>query len=251
MNYSFLSSRQKNPQNQYRTHDQRTTYEKVTIVVNRRLKKGWRVRVDFKTGERTLFIPAVLEAPPQEIKECLLRWASLPIARKDRCAAGFTKMKRELENRIREYMYSQGVRRERVSRINPLIFDHQTKGFNYDLKLIFNTINKAYFKNSITSYVRWGQNKSKISYQTTRIDRNGDPFNLITISGIYDSPLVPEHVIYGVMYHEMLHIAIPPKTVNGRRVVHGKEFKTAERKFPFYDQWIAWEKENMRRLLRS
>jgi hypothetical protein len=37
--------------------------------------------------------------------------------------------------------------------------------------------------------------------------------------------------------------------VNGRRVVHGRDFKEAERKFPFYDQWIAWEKENMGRLI--
>ncbi|MDR0330193.1 MAG: hypothetical protein LBH93_00575, partial [Chitinispirillales bacterium] len=47
----------------------------------------------------------------------------------------------------------------------------------------------------------------------------------------------------------MLHIAIPPRTVNGRRVIHGRDFKAAERKYPLYNQWIKWEKENMGKLL--
>ncbi|MDR0305766.1 MAG: SprT-like domain-containing protein [Chitinispirillales bacterium] len=219
------------------------------IVISKRLKKSWRVKVCFRTGDRVLTLPSVLENPPQEIKSCLLNWAMLPVSSKARRSPGFVRAKRELENMIRAYMESCGVKKERVSRINPLIFEHQTKGFNYNLQKIFDTVNRAYFKGEIRSYIRWGQNASRTSYQTIRIDKDGNPFNLITISGVYDSPLVPEHVIYGLVYHEMLHIAIPPRLVNGRRVVHGKDFKLAEKKYPFYDQWIEWERENMGGLL--
>ncbi len=250
MTFKSISSQADNSKNLHKSPDRtRTPDSDVTIVISNRLKKSWRVRVDFRTGKRTLTIPAVLADPPPEINEYLLQWARLPVTRKTRCKSGFMKRKRELENKIRSYMHSKGVRKERTSRINPIFFDHQTKGFNFDLKQIFNTINKAYFAGRIESYVRWGQNRSKISYQTTRLDRNGNLFNLITISGIYDSPVVPEYVVYGVMYHEMLHIAIPPRIVNGRRVVHGKEFKEAERKYPFFDLWIEWEQENMGKLL--
>jgi len=222
---------------------------KLEIVVNKRLRKSWRVKVIFKSGERTLTIPPVLSNPPQEIKEALVRWAMLPMNARARKSPGFAKTKRDLENKIRDYMESCGVPKERISKVNPLVFEHQTKGFNYDLQGIFNTVNRAYFRGEIKSYIRWGHGASRTSYQTTRLDRDGNPFNLITISGVYDSPLVPEHVIYGLVYHEMLHIAIPPRTVNGRRVIHGRDFKAAERKYPFYEQWIEWEQQNMSGLL--
>jgi len=223
--------------------------DNLEVVVNKRLRKSWRVKVVFKTGERTLTIPPILSNPPQEIKEALVRWALLPMNAKARRSPNFAKTKRELESKIRDYMESCGVPKERVSKVNPLVFEHQTKGFNYDLQRIFNTVNRAYFSGEIISYIRWGQNASRTSYQATRIDKDGNPFNLITISGVYDSPLVPEHVIYGLVYHEMLHIAIPPRTVNGRRVIHGKDFKEAEKKYPFYEQWIEWERQNMGALI--
>lgn len=248
MQISVFASSQKS-QIHNNLHISAASLSNLEIVVNKRLKKSWRVKVVFKTGERTLTIPSVLSDPPQEIKEALVQWATLPMGARARRSPGFAKTKRELENMIRGYMESRGVPKERVSKINPLIFEHQTKGFNYDLQKIFDTVNRAYFHGEIKSYIRWGHNASRTSYQTTRLDKEGCQFNLITISGVYDSPVVPEHVIYGLVYHEMLHIAIPPRTVNGRRIIHGKDFKTAERKYPFYDQWIEWERENMSALL--
>jgi len=219
------------------------------IVVNRRMKKSWRVQVNFKTGERVLTIPEVLANPPEHVKECLIRWAMMPMTRKARRGADFVKNKRSMEETIRAYMESCGVAQERKSRIDPAMFEHQTKGFAYDLREIFDALNRGYFNGELKSYIRWGQTASRTSYQTTRIDKGGNQFNLITISGVYDSPQVPQYAIYGLVYHEMLHIAIPPRVVNGRRVIHGRDFKAAEKKYPFYNQWIEWEKQNMARLL--
>jgi len=226
-----------------------STLNNLEVVVNKKLRKSWRVKVVFKTGERTLTVPPILSNPPQEIKEALVRWAMLPMGARARRSKEFAKIKRDLEDKIRAYMESCGVPKERISKVNPIVFEHQTKGFNYDLQELFDTVNRAYFRGEIKSYIRWGHNASRTSYQTTRVDKDGNPFNLITISGVYDSPLVPEHVIYGIIYHEMLHIAIPPRTVNGRRVIHGRDFKIAERKYPFYEQWIEWERENMSSLI--
>jgi len=183
------------------------------------------------------------------VRDSLIRWAMLPMSRKARRGAEFVRHKKTLEETIHAYLESRGVPNERKSRVDPRLFEHQTKGFNYDLQDIFDVLNRGYFHGAIKSYIRWGRDASRTSYQTTRIDRDGNPFSLITISGVYDSPHVPEFAIYGLVYHEMLHVAIPPRVVNGRRVVHGRDFKEAERKFPFYDQWIAWEKENMGRLI--
>ncbi|MDR2577917.1 MAG: SprT-like domain-containing protein [Chitinispirillales bacterium] len=221
------------------------------IVVNRRLKKSWRVKVNFRTGERVLTIPEVLANPPEEVRESLIRWAMLPMTRKARRNAAFASNKKTLEETIRAYMESCGVCQERKSRFNPAAFENQARGVNYDLQMIFDTLNRTYFHGEMKSYIRWGHGASKTSYQTTRVDKGGNQFNLITISGVYDSPQVPEYAVFAIVYHEMLHIAIPPYMVNVRRVVHGKEFKAAEKKFPFYNQWITWERENMSRLIMN
>jgi len=50
------------------------------------------------------------------------------------------------------------------------------------------------------------------------------------------------------MYHEMLHIAIRSKIVNGRRKVHPPEFKKMDRAFPDYDEIQKWIKKYRARL---
>ena len=221
------------------------------IVVNKRMKKNWRAEIHFKTGKRVLTIPEVLANAPPEIRERLVRWAMLPMTRSARRGINFASDKRNLEEAIRTYMDSCGVQRERKSRIDPAAFERQTKGLTYDLQSIFDALNREYFQGGINSYIRWGYSASRTSYQTARIDKEGNLFNLITVSGVYDSPQVPEYAIRGLVYHEMLHIAIPPRLVNSRRVIHGRDFKAAERKFPFYEQWVKWERENMWRLVRN
>lgn len=221
------------------------------IAVNRRLRNSWRVRADSKTGRRLLSIPQILADAPQDVKDCLVKWAMLPLTRKARRSPAVLNDKRLWESAVRAYMESKGVTGVRASRADPAVFESQTRGGVYNLRDIFNAVNAAYFDNRIASCLRWGRCDSRTSYCAVKYDREGNPFNLITISGVYDSPKVPEYAIYGLMYHEMLHIAIPPRTVNGRRVVHGRDFKAAERKYPFYGKWAAWEKENLAKLLAS
>jgi len=50
------------------------------------------------------------------------------------------------------------------------------------------------------------------------------------------------------MYHEMLHIAMPSKVVNGRRRIHPPEFKKMDRAFPDYDVIQKWIKKHRTRL---
>jgi hypothetical protein len=221
------------------------------ITVNSRLRKNWWVRADRKTGKRVLCIPKVLADAPPEIMDCLTRWAMLPMSRRARRGAECRLEKRNAEKAIFDYMESAGVAPRRASRVDPAAFERQTAGAAYNLREIFDSMNRAFFNNEIISSVRWGRAASGTSYHTVKSDKEGNPFNLITISGIYDSRAVPEYAIRGLMYHEMLHIAIPPRTVNGRRVIHGRDFKAAERKYPYYDQWVAWEKENAGRLLAN
>ena len=74
---------------------------------------------------------------------------------------------------------------------------------------------------------------------------------LIRIHPNLDDERVPRYFVELVVFHEMLHQAIPPVTArDGRRIVHGREFRTREKRFPGYDRARSWEKQNLHLLLR-
>jgi hypothetical protein len=47
------------------------------------------------------------------------------------------------------------------------------------------------------------------------------------------------------VYHECLHIAVPPAIRDGRRVVHGREFRRREKEYRFYEEWRRWHAEKL------
>ncbi|KMQ51234.1 hypothetical protein CHISP_1940 [Chitinispirillum alkaliphilum] len=215
------------------------------IRYSKKLKNSWRVVLS--KGKRTLTLPAFFQSAPEEIKEALEAWALLPHFRPGKQKKEVLRFKRELEIKIRSFSTEYACPQNKRSK-DPSIYENNTQGVIYNLRDVFDTINKNHFDNQLKSYVRWGKVNSKTSYQTTRSDHLGKSYNLITIAGIYNSKTVPEFVINGIMYHEMLHIKIPPYIKNGRRVVHGKEFRDAEKNMPMYNEWTEWEKNNMHKL---
>lgn len=63
----------------------------------------------------------------------------------------------------------------------------------------------------------------------------------IVISRTLDDPEVPEFVLDYVVYHELLHIVIPPRIgPSGRRIVHCAAFKRAEARFPQQAEAERW-----------
>ena len=55
---------------------------------------------------------------------------------------------------------------------------------------------------------------------------------IIRIHPTLDRVEVPEFYVAAVVFHEMLHQAVPAREVNGRRIVHGAEFRRRERAVP-------------------
>lgn len=65
----------------------------------------------------------------------------------------------------------------------------------------------------------------------------------IVISRVLDDAQVPEFVLDYVVYHEILHIILPPERGGGRtgrRRVHPPEFKAAERRFARWKEAEGW-----------
>ena len=74
---------------------------------------------------------------------------------------------------------------------------------------------------------------------------------IIRIHPTLDRPEVPEFYVAAVVFHEMLHQAVPVVEVGGRRVVHGKEFRRRERVYPDHARAKEWEDRNLSLLLSS
>ncbi len=74
---------------------------------------------------------------------------------------------------------------------------------------------------------------------------------LVRIHPALDQAWVPAAFVEFVIYHELIHALCPPEVVNGRRKVHTEAFKALERRFPCYEEALAWERANLHRLLES
>ncbi|HEY6050302.1 MAG TPA: SprT-like domain-containing protein, partial [Thermoanaerobaculia bacterium] len=75
---------------------------------------------------------------------------------------------------------------------------------------------------------------------------------LIRLHPALDDERVPAHFVEMVVFHEMLHQVFPPTMEDdGRRCVHGPEFRAAERRYPGYDRARTWERGHLHLLLRQ
>jgi hypothetical protein len=224
----------------------------LNVIINKRLHRGWQVRIKKQSHTRELVVPVYLENAPEIIKMALIEWSLLPMAqRRDVKWKRIHDRRKELESLIWEHIESAGITTHRQNRIDPSKLHYETRGVKYDLKEVFNSINTVYFSGNIESLVRWGSVGTTTSYQSTRTAQDGRSYHLITIAGVYNHPDVPQYAIEAVMYHEMLHIAIPPCKCSDRSIIHGAAFKKKERSFPFFEQWRIWEKTHLHILVRK
>jgi hypothetical protein len=215
------------------------------IVFNKRLKRGWSVKINPLFGKRTLTVPSYFEDAPEKVKSALIEWALMPATRRYKKLSGNAQRKKQIEHFIWEYVEASGNKAEKKFSINPDTL--RTEGRIYDLLEVFNKLNTAYFNSRIVSYIRWNKSAWR-SYQTFYVDKQGKRNSLISIAQTYNRPDVPRFAIEGIVFHEMLHIAIPPYKRGHQNVIHGAEFKRAERQFQFFKEWRRWEKEHLKSL---
>lgn len=221
------------------------------VKASSRMGRGWNVTCNRITGKRTLTIPISLVNAPESVKIALISWALLPLGNKSKKSSEVQKDRKKIETFIYQHLSEQGLIKPPVSRIKREILSEKTAGTKFDLQKIFDTVNAQCFESKLRAYLRWGIPGSTTSYQTVRRSKDGTSWNLITIADIYNHPSIPQFAIESVMFHEMLHIAIPPYRKNGKNVIHGKEFKTAEKLFPYFEQWRAWEEKELKLLLKD
>jgi hypothetical protein len=109
-------------------------------------------------------------------------------------------------------------------------FSPEPEGRVWDLVEVFDDVNTRYFEGSLERPML-GWTLRPITYRWGWYSSMVRPHGLIVINRLLDDPAVPGFVVEGTMHHEMLHMRSDTAVVNGRRVVHTREFREAERSF--------------------
>lgn len=132
-----------------------------------------------------------------------------------------------------------------------------TRGRAVDLSPLADDLNLRYFGGALTAAITWGRRRprrrrprrrrtERVSLQLGSYHPDQD---LVRVHPALDQPWVPRFVLEAVIYHELLHAALPAKVENGRRRLHTPEFRRRERLYPRLDEANAWIRENLRRLI--
>jgi hypothetical protein len=105
------------------------------------------------------------------------------------------------------------------------------RGRHHDLEEIFNDINRRFFNDEIPACrLGWSH-----QYASRILGHYDSSHGAIILSRKLDSPSAPRYLVEYVVYHEMLHIQFPVDRRGQRRVVHSREFREAEKKFPQFE----------------
>jgi hypothetical protein len=168
-----------------------------------------------------------------------------------RALAGFTGRNRRAHGRaIDEYVRQhRDLIRPATPRAEPPL---APRGRVHDLADLFASLNARHFHDQVRARIGWGRRSPGGRRLSIKMGVYFHDQKVIRIHPALDDERVPRHFVEMVVFHEMLHQIHPPAVDGqGRRVVHGPEFRAAERRFPGYQRARAWEKAHLHLLLRQ
>ena len=145
--------------------------------------------------------------------------------------------------------------RELIRRAAPRARKVRATGHHHDLRAIFDRLNAHYFDGLVTARVSWGRMGRPIGRRRRRrviklgSYRHRD--ELISVHPVLDAAWVPAFFVEYIVYHEMVHHVVAVPSRDGRRELHGPEFRAREQQFAAYAEALSWEQGNLDRLLSS
>lgn len=138
------------------------------------------------------------------------------------------------------------VRQSRADRQNRALDPY---GRVHDLKAMFDDLNEIYFAGRIEAGIGWGREAPDRRRRSIKMGTYFHDSKVIKIHPALDRLEVPDYFVAFVVFHEMLHQAVPPRIIGGRRIAHTPEFRELEAAYPDYDRALAWESRNLSLLL--
>jgi hypothetical protein len=101
-----------------------------------------------------------------------------------------------------------------------------------NLEHAFQRLNQRYFGGALPMPIlTWSPYRSR-----TVLGHLDHTHRTLVISRLLDDPRIPEFFFEYVLFHEMLHLVYPPRTINGKRYYHTAAFREAEKRFKEYEK---------------
>lgn len=98
----------------------------------------------------------------------------------------------------------------------------------------------------------WGRRGSKRTRYSLRLGSYDADFGVARIHPVLDQAAVPDWFVRYVVFHELLHAALPPMQGKGSRWIHhSAAFRRRERAYADYARAIEWEDRHIDALIRS
>lgn len=197
--------------------------------VELRLNKNERTLLRMSDGGAKLRLSVhemFLSASPQVV-HALAQWAD---GRADRRSNAI----------LRKFIYGCAIEENRRGSV-PLV----THGKVYDLRSIYEQINRDYFQGSLDLDITWYGRKSRKRWTTKTLGEYIHGLNLVRIHRQLDDKKYPWQYVFFIVYHEMLHHLVRPRVgPSGKILPHTREFREREEQFIHY-QWVReWERSN-------
>lgn len=126
----------------------------------------------------------------------------------------------------------------------------RTLGQNHDLQWILDGVKELLDEDALEeitiTWGRRGRGRRSIRFGSYDFDQK-----LVRIHPALDERWVPTYFLEYIVYHELLHALYPPTSEqdSSRRCVHTEEFKEMERRYPRYEDALAWEAANIKTIL--
>lgn len=129
----------------------------------------------------------------------------------------------------------------------------EPRGAVHDLTAIFADLERAELPGLLEGVgITWGRHGplSPGRRRSIRLGTYSHDDHVIRIHPRLDQPWVPVFFVRFIVFHEMLHHVEPARVTEHRTEFHTPEFRARERAYADYERAIAWERENLGRLLR-
>ena len=178
-------------------------------------------QVQLSDGTLLVRLADTLEGAPDDVLEALAEILLSKLFRRPVPAAS--------NDRYRRYLNRRDVRRnlDLVRQIRGRKRLEHPQGHHYDLQRMFEDLNFRYFFGLMAQpRLGWSPHASR-----TMLGHYDPSHNAIVLSRILDRAEAPRLAVEYVLFHEMLHLRFPAEHNGGRRCVHTKAFKEAEKQF--------------------
>jgi hypothetical protein len=123
----------------------------------------------------------------------------------------------------------------------------------YNLELIADEVNRGHFNGRLAYRIGWGRvgaRRHRVRTRTIRFGSWSPSSRVIRIHPALDDRDIPEEFVRYIVFHELLHAAVPVDASGARHVVHSRTFRHLERGYPNLAEMKAISHALVRRLVR-